>query len=169
MLKKIFRVSTYRLISLWIVPAILAGIVIFFIAAEDKSLSEMEGIKIGFYSLMLLVTLGNFGFLFFNHLPFASATQLTFEGDSMEITQYGKSRKLDLGDIVKLIQYSSDNEYSSSRYPWGSIIKWRIITNTEIITVSSLTISKNELKKYTKKEITYRFDHLPRILKKEKA
>ena len=161
--RKVFKFNGYRILSLWIVPLIFLALMIIIFQVDHKSLQNMKSIELIAWSLFLVFSVGIFSLLFFNHLSFASKTELIFENESIEIIQKSRAYKVNLADIQKIVEYSIDNKFTSGKLPWGSLMKWKIVTPTDEVYVSSLTISKYDFKKYIKKEFTYSFKYLPLI------
>jgi hypothetical protein len=163
MKKRIFKFNAYRIFSLWIVPLILLAFMILVFQVDRKSMWNMKPIELVAWCLFLVFSVGIFSFLFFNHLSFASKSRVIFENESIEVIQKNKVYTVRLADIQKVVEYSIDNKYTSGKLPWGSLMKWKIVTANEEVYISSLTISKDDFKKYINKELTYNFSYLPMI------
>lgn len=58
-------------------------------------------------------------------------------------------------DIVAIVEYSL-NRSGNSKLVWSDIIKWKIKTETSEFFISSLLISKNNLKKFIKKDFEFK-------------
>ena len=120
-------------------PVISTLFIGFIIYTDYHSSSQLSIGKIIAYSVILIVVLGPFFFLFYNHLNFALQTRLVFLEDKFEIIQYDKSFVFNVSEIIEVIQYSTDSKYSSGKLWWGEIMKWEVKTlNSEFVISSQL-------------------------------
>jgi hypothetical protein len=100
-----------------------------------RNIQEVKLKDIFGFSLLFLVTVGTFIFLFVNHLPFARQTELIIKGKQLNIIGKGKA------DSIPFSEITSIKEYATSKTPWSSIKKWKIEAGGKEYVISSLTIS----------------------------
>ena len=136
MTEKKFKINALRIISLFIIPALIILIFLFILFIGPRKESPGKLINILIVSLLGLFILGVFIFLFVNHLNFAKTTELTFINKELYIYQNDIKEKVNFSDIEKI------TEYSTSKLPWSTIMFWRLKTNKKEYLISSLTISK---------------------------
>ena len=106
-----------------------------------------------FYSVCFLP----FIILFINHLLKVKGSELLISKDKITFNKNGTEESLNFNEIIEVVQYST------SRYPWSSIIKWEIITATNKYLVSSLSISKLNFERFFYNKIKEKTDYFPTI------
>lgn len=134
---KEYRLSPFRIISLWSFPVLLVLLILPF-AVIGVSLAG-KIIALSFLSALL----GAFAFLFFNHLPLARNTRL--------LIGYRQIQFICGDHISPVIPFTDITEikgFVPPRSLWSSIIRWEIQTPAGRYTVSSLTISQFTFEQY---------------------
>ena len=161
MTEKVYKIKLIRLIEEWIAPSIVI-IFFFFLAYNDyHQKTENYIFKIVAYLVLLVIFVGPFCFLFFNHLYKSSKTQLRITAEYIELLHNGNSQIINLTDIKSIAICSINNKYGPAKAAWCDIFKWKIKSNDLEIIFSSLIISKSNLKKFFMQEFVYEFEYIP--------
>ena len=137
-----YRLSTTRLLNIFLVPTITILIIVLIPILKYGSVSKISYEAITIMVILLFVSILPFAFLFFNHLHLAISTELFFSNNSFTIKQEGHSETYKLSDGLKV------TEYSTRRFPWSAIVKWEIYTSKKTYKISSLSISRLSFERY---------------------
>ena len=157
-----YKFDTIRRLNLWLLPTLFLLLIAAAIYSKFNTSSQFKLIDIIGWTSFFVFVVGIFMYLFFNHLPIARKAQLVITGvgtndKGIEITQGDTFYATHSSDIKEIV------EYSTSKLPWSSIIKWKIITDDNQITISSLTISKYNFERYFWNKIKVKTSLLPTI------
>ena len=123
-----YRLSTTRLLNIFLVPTITILIIVLIPILKYGSVSKISYEAITIMVILLFISILPFAFLFFNHLQLAISTELFFSNNS--------------SDGLKV------TEHSTRRFPWSAIVKWEIYTSKKTYKISSLSISRLSFERY---------------------
>lgn len=157
-----YELNALRILSVWTSSAILLMLIVFFIFITKKTLGII------FLIALAIIFIGPFVLLFFNHFKFASTTKIIAKEEDIEVIQDDVVHSFPLKDVMQIIQYSSESQYSFRGAMWGDIMWWRIITKDAAFDISNLVISKADFKKLLKTDIKLTFRYFPFMYKKLK-
>jgi hypothetical protein len=87
-------------------------------------------------------------------------TKLIFSDSSVSFYGENISRTIDYSEVIAIVEYSS-NRYGYGKMAWSDIVKWQVRTENEEFLISSLIISKTNLKKYMKREFGFKATYFP--------
>lgn len=152
-----YKFNISRLIALWFFPAfflVLIAVLIYSKVSVGKELPLFNMIALGIF---FIAAVGPFAFLFFNHLALAKKTVITIADKNIQITQAGTNFSASFDEIKTI------TEYSSKSTPWSYIMKWKLQTATQEVTISSLTISKYNFHNHFGNKIVHEATVLPKI------
>lgn len=153
-----YKFNISRCVSIALVP-FLFTILICIVIYQDASHNRPPSLKdILIWSGFFLCGVGFFVFLFVNHLPIALKTDIAITGTInkiVEIKQGTQHYYVDFSDIEKII------EYSTSRFPWSSIVLWKLSFQSKEITISSLTVSRLNFERHFHNKIIQKTKFFP--------
>jgi hypothetical protein len=156
-INKRYKFSIIRFFELWILPISLTFFIAFIIYDRFDNINGLALIESIAWVLFIIYAVGIFVYLFLNHLPFARKTQLIILDKTFQVKEKENLYSSKICDITEII------EYSTSKTPWGSIMKWKIKTIDKEIIISSLTISQTSFHRHFWNKITERTTVLPTI------
>ncbi len=157
MINKRYKFSIIRFFELWILPILLTFFITFIIYSRFDNVNELTFIESIAWVLFFIYTVGIFIYLFLNHYPFAKKTQLIILDKTFQVKEKENLYSSKICDITEIV------EYSTSKTPWGFIMKWKIKTIDKEIIISSLTISQTSFHRHFWNKIIERTTVLPTI------
>lgn len=158
---KVYKLSKLRALGFWIAPVLLSLFIAVVVYSDYKSTGSFSVTKLTAYSILSIFFLLPFFVLYFNHYKYVSKTTVSFDEEAITINEPGRQQRIPFEAVNEVIQFSINNKYTDGRLPWADVYKWHIITEEAVIKISSLLISKSNLTKYIKNNITYKFTYFP--------
>ncbi|RYE31133.1 MAG: hypothetical protein EOP48_31615 [Sphingobacteriales bacterium] len=162
MTEKVYRLRSIRLLEFWIAPVLITALMAYVLYEDYRADATINTIKLGLLIGVFLILIAPFIWLFFDHLKKLGSAQLTFRETNMTYQNGRDTYAIDYDDIIGVVEYSLDR-YGNSRLAWSGIIKWKIKTATNEFFVSSLLISKKDLKKLMKRDFQFEATYFPTL------
>jgi hypothetical protein len=89
-------------------------------------------------------------------------TQLQFNDTEICLLESGRIITLSYEDILDVTEYSM-NKYGNAKLPWSVIFKFHLKTKNQEFIISSLIISKTNLKRFIKKDLQFEATYFPSL------
>lgn len=162
MSQKTYKLNLLRVLEFWAAPILIIAFITFLIYVYYEKDPQFEVGKLVAYLLLTLIFIGPFVWLFFNHLKNMEVTQLQFSDTGVCLCKNGNIVTISYEDILDVTEYSM-NKYGNAKLPWSVIFKFRLKTENQEFIISSLIISKTNLKKFIKKDLLFEATYFPSL------
>ena len=154
-----YELNSRRVVSLWFPQFIICSLFV----STLFVIKETFGII--FLAVVLLLFVGPFVHLFFNHFRFARGTRVLVKGETIEVIQGEEVSSFSTDEIDTIVQHSSETIHSTRGPFWGDIMWWRITTRDKTVDISNLIISKADFRKTFGTDIIFKYEYFPFIQK----
>lgn len=139
MSKDSYKFDGNRCLSVWVIHA--SSFIFLFIASISlvSETSKSDYLNIVCWFIFLLVLYAPHTVLFLNHWKHEKDTVIILDKTQITIIKQEVKKVFQFDEIVKV------EEYEATKTPWTIIVKWKILTQIEGVTISSLTFPRTEL------------------------
>ncbi|RYF91898.1 MAG: hypothetical protein EOO03_00215 [Chitinophagaceae bacterium] len=140
----------------------MIAFIAFLVYTDYEKKKQVDVGKLIFYLAILLVLVGPFVWLFFNHLYKMKSVQLHLSDQNIILFTGEKSITIENDEIVEIMEFSI-NRYGTAKLFWADIVKWKVKSGDQEFFISSLLISKKVLKKFINKDWKFKMEYFPSL------
>ena len=139
MSKDPYKFDGYRCLSVWIIHG--GSFIFLFIISISliSGTSKSDYLTLVYWFSFLLLLYAPHTLLFFNHLRYEKETLVLLDKTEIIIIKKEVKKVFQFKEIGKV------EEYEARRTPWTIIVKWKISTLTDDVTISSITFPRTEM------------------------
>jgi len=155
MSKDPYKFDGNRCLSAWIIHG---GSFIFLFIASISLVSESsksDYLIVVYWFLFLLVLYAPHTLLFLNHLKYEKKTVVMLDKTQITVIKQKVKKVFQIEEIVKV------EEYEATKTPWTIIVKWKISTLIDEVTISSITFPRTEMWRLFGKKLERKFSFFP--------
>ena len=139
MSKDLYKFDGYRCLSVWIIHS--SSFIFFFLVSISlvSEISDSNYLNLVYWFLFLLLLYVPHTLLFLNHLKYEKETIILLENTQITVIKQEVKKVFHIEDVVKV------QEYEATKTPWTIIVKWKISTPIDEVTISSITFPRTEM------------------------
>lgn len=155
MSKDTYKFDGHRCLSVWIIHG--GSFIFLFIATFSliSGTSKSDYLNVLYWFLFLLLLYAPHTLLFLNHLKYEKETVVLLDKTQITFIKQEVKKVFKIEEIIKV------EEYEATKTPWTIIVKWKILTPIDEVTISSITFPRTEMWRLFGKKLERKVSFFP--------